>query len=104
MMQLALERVDTLNVGILQRLIEPIAVIKTSATSSIFSNASVSVPALRSVRRTRALAAGGVVLGADDFVIELDVLPGVVLPRDLLEVLLDLVAQGVEGRPVALRG
>ena len=43
------------------------------------------------------LAAGGVVLGADDLVIEFDVLHSVVLLCDLLEVLLDLVARGVEG-------
>ena len=50
------------------------------------------------------LATGGVVLGADDLVIEFDVLHGVVLARDVLEVRLDLVPRGVERRPVALSG
>ena len=49
------------------------------------------------------LAGGGVPLRADDLVRELDVSRELVLVDDVLEVRLDLVARGVQRRPVALR-
>ena len=49
------------------------------------------------------LASGGVPLRADDLVRELDVARELVLVDDVLEVRLDLVARGVQRRPVALR-
>ena len=49
------------------------------------------------------LAGGGVPLRADDLVRELDVPRELVLVDDVLEVRLDLVARGVQRRPVALR-